>query len=120
MNTFVRAIAAFVFLATPFSAQALDGVWKLTWKGPFGYTYEELEIRSVNGVHLGRLATRNLKELKIDGDQVSFSVDAVVPIGKIQMQFKGTLNGTDLAGKLNIVAPIQIPPANWKSIRYTP
>lgn len=119
MKSLMTVLAAAVMMLAPLKLVAMEGLWKLTWKGPFGYTYEELEIRKVGETYLGRLATRNLTDLVIDGNELSFSVDAVVPIGKIQMQFSGARDGDALSGTLNIVAPVQIPPNTWRSVRYS-
>lgn len=79
---------------------SVAGNWKLTMNTPFGVQTPTLSIDAANNTGTLSAATGDaeLEELKIDGDNVSFTAKVDTPMGKFPVSFRATASGDNLNG----------------------
>lgn len=84
----------------------VDGTWETVTKSPMGDQKATLTVASggdtFTGTYSGAMGTTDIKDGKVDGDTLSWSVDIVVPMPMtltIQATVDGdAINGTVTAG----------------------
>lgn len=78
------------------------GNWKLTMNTPFGVQTPLLAIKSENNAYSGSLAgstgTAPLEQLKVEGDNVSFSAKVATPMGSFPVSFQASVQGDAMKG----------------------
>ncbi len=88
-------------LATqPREGSAIIGTWELTTVSRRGTRTRTLTINEdLTGTYQGRDSEIPITDLKVEGDQVSFSIQRKYREREFTMEFKGTLDGTTLKGQ---------------------
>lgn len=77
---------------------AADGSWRLTMNTPFGVQTPLLKISGAAGTLESDRGARELEDLKIDGDKLSFSAKVPTPMGEFPVSFEAEVSGDSLAG----------------------
>jgi hypothetical protein len=81
---------------------SVAGTWKLTMNTPFGAQTPTLTINEENGGYDGTLTgatgTSELEDLKVDGQNVSFTTKVATPMGKFPVSFDATVDGNNMNG----------------------
>jgi len=79
------------------------GKWKLTVKGPTGPMPSILELEekdgALTGTQSGQGNTSQITEAKVEGDSISWINHTDKPM-KMKLEFKGTINGDEMSGKV--------------------
>jgi hypothetical protein len=82
---------------------SVTGTWNLTINSPLGAQPATLQIQESGGAYQGTLTGKAdpapAEQLKVDGTSLSFSADADTPVGKLKLDFSGTVTGDSIAGK---------------------
>ncbi len=104
-----RTIALLVLLSgfmTTLQAEtsSVVGQWKLTVQTPNGVTNPILTISASDaghsGTYVGPRGTFELKEIEVDGNTFSFPMTITIPIGTLEMQYTGKVDGDTLSGTI--------------------
>jgi len=79
---------------------ALVGTWELTTETPNGTRTNTLKIKAdMTGTYTGRDNETPIKDLKVEGNQVTFKSTRTFNDQEVTMEFKGKLEGTSLKGE---------------------
>jgi len=80
---------------------SVAGNWKLTMQTPFGQQTPTLKINEEGG-YSGTLESpagvAELEDLKVEGDNMSFTAKVATPMGKFPVSFRASVSGDDLKG----------------------
>ena len=86
------------------SGGELTGTWILTIDTPRGVRHPSLEINkdgdSYSGVYNSLRGPIDIKAISRDGDSFAFPLVITVPIGDIEVNYRGTINGDDMTGSV--------------------
>jgi hypothetical protein len=81
---------------------AIAGQWKLAVQTPNGVTNPVLTIRETEGAYSGTYAgprgTFEIETITVDGATFSFPLTVEMPIGAIELRYKGTVTGDRIEG----------------------
>jgi hypothetical protein len=81
----------------------LDGVWKVTVKGPTGAQVATLTLATVDGVLTGSQSgqgeTTAIADAKLDGDKV-YWVNHITKPMKMKVEFSGVVSDEGINGKV--------------------
>jgi hypothetical protein len=81
-------------------ADTLVGTWELTTESRRGTRTRSLVINEdLTGTYQGREREFPVKDLTIEGDQVSFNIEMSFDERQFALEFAGTLNGDALNGE---------------------
>jgi len=101
-------LAILVFVVRAAAAADVTGTWKGTAETPNG-TIERTFVFKVSGDRLtgettgDRTGTSRIMDGKIDGDDLSFSINIKVQDNEMKLQYKGHVSGTEM--KLRVELP---------------
>lgn len=104
-----KALVSFllVFLSIVAPAAGADeaevaGQWKLTVQTPNGINNPVLTIREQDGawsgIYAGPRGTFEIKTIQVEGSTFSFPLTVEMPIGAIELSYKGTVTGDRIEG----------------------
>jgi len=97
---------------------AVDGKWDVTLNTPMGARPGTLELTAagaaLTGSFGGPQGAADLKDGKVDGDNVEFSVDVPSPMGQMNLQFSGKADGDKIGGNVQLGSFGQ---ATWEGTR---
>jgi imidazolonepropionase-like amidohydrolase len=86
---------------------ALAGTWNLSVELEGEERYASLQLRTdddrVRGTLQGDLGVSEIVDVKIDGDEISFSATVTLPEGTEEAWFRGTLDGGVFTGRVEII-----------------
>ncbi len=84
---------------------SVAGTWNLTVKGPTGPMGSTLELKEVDGALVGTQSgqghTTEISECTVEGDSISWVNHTTKPM-KMKLEFRGTLNGSTMSGKVKV------------------
>lgn len=103
----LAALAAVVSFAAPVVAQSapsLTGTWELTSEGPRGartqtFTFAQ-DGATLTGSTQMRDNTVEIKDGKVDGDQITFTVEFGMGERTFSQTYTGTVDGDTMAGTI--------------------
>ena len=79
----------------------VDGTWETVTKSPMGDQKATLTVTSggdtFTGTYAGAMGTTDIKDGKVAGDTLSWSVDIVVPM-PMTLTIEATVDGDDING----------------------
>jgi hypothetical protein len=82
---------------------AVDGVWKVTVRGPTGAEVTTLRLETVDGVltgtQTGQGQTSEILDAKVDGNNVYWANQVTKPL-KMKVEFSAVVEGDTLNGKV--------------------
>jgi hypothetical protein len=82
---------------------AVDGVWKITVRGPTGAEVTTLKLETVDGVltgtQTGQGQTSEILDGKADGNNVFWANQVTKPL-KMKVEFTGVVDGDAISGKV--------------------
>jgi hypothetical protein len=82
---------------------SVDGSWKITVNSPMGKQESTLSFTAdgstLTGTQSGQGATADIKDGKVDGDNVSWSNSITSPF-PMTLEFTGTVAGDSIKGKV--------------------
>ncbi len=82
---------------------SVDGSWKITVNSPMGKQESTLSFTTdgatLTGTQSGQGATSDIKDGKVDGDNVSWSNSITSPF-PMTLEFTGTVSGDSIKGKV--------------------
>lgn len=102
----IALLFAFTGIMTTLQADTsgVVGQWKLTVETPNGTTNPILTINAsdtgYSGTYVGPRGTFELREIKVDGNTFSFPMTITIPIGTLEMQYTGKVEGDKVAGTI--------------------
>lgn len=105
-RTFVVLLVAFSTFSTTLQADpsSVVGQWKLTVDTPNGTTNPILTINAAgtgySGTYVGPRGSFELKEIKVEGNSFSFPMTITIPIGKMDFQYTGKVEGDTVSGTI--------------------
>lgn len=105
-RTFVVLLVAFSTFSTTLQADpsSVVGQWKLTVDTPNGTTNPILTINAADagysGTYVGPRGSFELKEIKVEGNSFSFPMTITIPIGKMDFQYTGKVEGDTVSGTI--------------------
>ena len=105
-RTFVVLFVAFSAFITTLQADpsSVVGQWKLTVETPNGTTNPILTISAADtgysGTYVGPRGSFELKEIKVEGNTFSFPLTITIPIGKMDFQYTGKVEGDTVSGAI--------------------
>ena len=83
-------------------ASELAGTWTLTIDTPRGVQHPSMVIDqdgdSYSGVYNSLRGPIDIETISRDGDSFAFPLKITVPIGDIEVNYRGTINGDDMTG----------------------
>lgn len=86
---------------------AIDGDWNLTINTPMGQQTATLSVKADGGALNGTMAAmagaQNIENGAVDGDNVSWTTDIVVPM-PMTLAFKGVVSGDTIDGSVTLGA----------------
>lgn len=92
-------------VSAPAAAQAgagLVGAWTLNIDTPRGVQNPKLVVRESAGgysaTYDSRQGVTQIDEVTIDGNRFSFPMELTIPIGTIEVEYKGQIDGDQLQG----------------------
>lgn len=100
------AAAALILSATGFTAAAdeLAGEWILAIDTPRGVQNPTLVINSDGGNYTGIYNSLrgpiDIQSISRDGNRFSFPLTVTVPIGDIEVNYRGEISGNDMTGEV--------------------
>ena len=81
---------------------AVDGTWNITIQTPMGPREASLELTTGGGALRGTFSNQRGSSAIFDaaahGDDISFSTDFEGAMGKMQLDFKGSVSGDSMDG----------------------
>ena len=105
-RTFVVLLVSFSAFVTTLQADpsSVLGQWKLTVETPNGTTNPILTINAADagysGSYVGPRGSFELKEIKVEGNTFSFPLTITIPIGKMDVQYAGQVEGDTVSGSI--------------------
>lgn len=105
-RTFIALLVAFSTCITTLQAApaSVVGQWKLTVETPNGTTNPILTINAAesgySGTYVGPRGSFELTEIKVDGNTFSFPLTITIPIGKLDLQYTGKVEGNRISGSI--------------------
>ena len=105
-RTFLAVLVAFSGCVTGLQADpsAVVGQWKLTVETPNGTTNPILTINAADagyaGTYVSPRGSFELKDIKVDGNAFSFPLTITIPIGKLDLQYSGKVEGDTISGSI--------------------
>ena len=105
-RTFLALLVVFGgFIATLQAEPAsVVGQWKLTVETPNGTTNPILTINAADagysGTYAGPRGSFELKEITVDGNTFSFPLTITIPIGTMNLQYAGKVEGDTISGSI--------------------
>lgn len=82
---------------------AVDGVWKVTVRGPTGAEVTTLKLETVDGVltgtQTGQGQTSEILDAKVDGNNVYWANQVTKPL-KMKVEFSGVVDENAISGKV--------------------
>lgn len=86
---------------------AVDGKWNLTINTPMGAQTSTLELSTsggaLAGTQTGAQGSQAIENATVDGDEVGWSIDIVVPM-PMTLSFKGKVEGDAISGTVTLGA----------------
>lgn len=84
---------------------SVDGNWNITMSTPMGERKATLSLQSsgtaLTGTQAAEAGSADLKEGKIEGDQISWSVSITNPM-PLKLDFSGTVHGDAMEGQMRV------------------
>ena len=81
---------------------AIDGTWETNANTPLGPMKGKLVFvtngNSLNGSSTSKFGTDSFSGGKVDGDNFEFTVNSKVPMGRMNIVYKGTVEGDTISG----------------------
>lgn len=120
---FATVLIALFFTAAIASAGDPTGAWKWTAEGAGGRKMETTLSLKLDGDKLAgsidnRLGKVDIRDAKLSGDQVSFTVERKIRRRKITVKYAGTLEGDTIKGTIETTGrdkqPVTVP---WNAER---
>ena len=105
-RTFVVLLVSFSAFVTTLQADpsSVLGQWKLTVETPNGTTNPILTVNAADagysGTYVGPRGSFELKEIKVEGNTFSFPLTITIPIGKMDFQYTGKVEGDTVSGSI--------------------
>ena len=85
---------------------AVDGTYKVDINSPMGTQSATLTLKtdgsSLSGSSAGAQGTQDFDGGTVDGNDFAFSMSLSGPMGQIQLDFKGTVDGDDISGNVQL------------------
>ncbi len=85
---------------------AVDGTYKVDINSPMGAQSATLTLKtdgsSLSGSSAGAQGTQDFDGGTVDGNDFAFSMNLSGPMGQIQLDFKGTVDGDDICGNVQL------------------
>ena len=85
---------------------AVDGTYKVDINSPMGTQSATLTLKtdgsSLSGSSAGAQGTQDFTGGTVDGNDFAFSMSLSGPMGQIQLDFKGTVDGDDISGNVQL------------------
>lgn len=85
---------------------AVDGKWDVTLNTPMGARPGNLELTSsgsaLTGTFGGPEGSNEIQDGKVDGDDAEWAVNIQSPMGPMNLQFKGTVDGDKISGTVQL------------------
>ncbi len=85
---------------------AVDGTYKVDINSPMGTQSATLTLKtagsSLSGTSAGAQGTQDFDGGTVDGNDFAFSMSLSGPMGQIQLDFKGTVDGDDISGNVQL------------------
>jgi hypothetical protein len=79
----------------------VDGAWETVVKSPMGDQKATLNVQSqgdsFTGTYAGAMGTTQIKDGKVDGDTITFSLDVIVPM-PMTLTGNATVDGDTITG----------------------
>ena len=101
MATILRLTALLIFSGTALAGE-LAGTWTLNIDTPRGLQHPTLVINQsadgYSGVYNSLRGPIDIERIERDGDNFSFPLTITVPIGDIEVNYNGSINGEDMTG----------------------
>lgn len=105
-RTFLALLVVFSGIVTTLQAEParVVGQWKLTVETPNGTTNPILTINAADagysGTYVGPRGSFELKEITVDGNTFSFPLTITIPIGTMNLQYTGKVEGDTISGSI--------------------
>lgn len=105
MKTLLHAsLALFGLLASLAATADIVGVWTLTVESPRGTQHPTLTITKndsgYSGVYAGARGELPIPVIESDGTAFSFPLTISMPMGDMDLEYKGTVNGERMSGEI--------------------
>ncbi len=85
---------------------AVDGSYKVDINTPMGTQSATLTLKvdggSLSGTSVSSQGTQDFDGGTVDGNDFAFSMSLSGPMGQIQLDFKGTVDGDDISGDVQL------------------
>ena len=85
---------------------AVDGTYDIETTTPMGKQTAKLTLKSSGNVLSGTLAgargTVNFDGGKVDGNNVTFSVNVAGPMGQMKLDYSGKVDGDNISGNVQL------------------
>ena len=100
---FVAAVAAFAIAGAAWGSE-LAGEWTLSIDTPRGLQHPKLVITQTDGTYSGVYHSLRgpipIEAIRREGDRFEFPLVISVPIGEIEVSYRGVINGDEMAGEV--------------------
>jgi len=94
--------ALFALLAMPVFADSLVGTWTLSIDSPRGIQNPQLVVEqsgdSLTGTYHSRRGPVAIETIEFDGSNFAFPLVIEVPIGEIEVLYRGRISGDEMQG----------------------
>lgn len=98
------AIGLLALLASLTATADLAGIWTLTVESPRGTQHPTLTINrndtGYSGVYAGARGELPIPVIESDGTSFSFPLTISMPMGDMDLEYKGTVNGEHMSGEI--------------------
>ena len=98
----IAAVLTFFATALPTHANELVGEWTLSISSPRGMQHPVLVVEQtdtgLSGVYHSARGPLPISTISFDGSNFSFPLVIEVPIGKIEVNYRGIISGNDMQG----------------------
>lgn len=85
---------------------AIDGTYKIDVNSPMGAQSATLTLKtdgdSLSGTSVSSQGTQDFDGGSVDSNDFTFSMNLSGPMGQIQLDFKGTVDGDDISGNVQL------------------
>jgi len=85
---------------------AIDGTYEIEMTTPMGKRTSKLTLQSsgdaLSGTVASDMGTVNFDGGKVDGDNVTFSVNASGPMGQMKLDWSGKVEGDNISGTVQL------------------
>ena len=105
-RAFLALLVVFSGFITTLQAEptSVVGQWKLNVETPNGTTNPILTINAADagysGTYVDPRGSFELKEIRVDGNTFSFPLTITIPIGTLDLQYTGKVEGDTISGSI--------------------